>query len=180
MKTWLENRKRALFLDRDGVINQVVLIEGKPSSPRTFSDFKLKEGVGELLDELKREGFLLIVVTNQPDVVRGLLPKAELDKMHSFIRERLPIDDLRVCLHDDADNCQCRKPKPGLLLEAARKWGIDLEKSYLLGDSWKDMEAGRATGCRTILLEAPYNEGTASDRRVKSLKEAGALISGEG
>jgi len=143
-------RKRAVFLDRDGVLNQPIIREERPVAPRSFQDFELIEGLAQILGELKTAGFLLVVVTNQPDRSRGLLKQEELDKMHALLRKELPLDDIRVCPHDDADNCDCRKPRPGLLLTAASEYDIDLKDSFFIGDTWKDAEAGRRAGCATI------------------------------
>lgn len=168
--------RRAIFLDRDGVINKVLLNNGKPFSPRSFEDFELFPEVGSILNFLKKMGFINIIVTNQPDIARGLMKMKELNKMHALIQERLPIDDIMVCPHDDADNCDCRKPKYGMLLEAADKWNIDLKKSYLVGDAWKDMEAGKQAGCRTIIIDMPYNKEVAADFRVKDVCEVMRII----
>jgi D-glycero-D-manno-heptose 1,7-bisphosphate phosphatase len=162
-------RVKALFFDRDGVINEVVVRDGKPFSPRRFGDFKLVEGIGDVLVRLKLEGFLNIIITNQPDIARGLMEWEELNEMHKLIRERLFVDDIFVCPHDDKDNCECRKPKPGMLFEVAQKWGIDLNASFMIGDSWKDVEAGKAAGCKTILIDAEYNRGIETDFRVYNI-----------
>lgn len=166
----------AIFLDRDGVINKVLLNNGNPFSPRRLEDFELLPEVGSILNSFKKMGFVNIIVTNQPDIARGLMKMKELNKMHALIRERLPIDDIMVCPHDDADNCGCRKPKYGLLLEAANKWNIDLKKSYLVGDAWKDIEAGKQAGCKTVIIDMPYNQEAAADFRVKDISEVMSII----
>lgn len=168
--------KRAIFLDRDGVINKVTLKEGKPFSPRRFEKFELFDGIREVLEKSKREGFLNIIITNQPDITRGLIKWETLEKMHKFIKENLPIDDIFVCPHDDIDNCQCRKPRPGMLLEAAKKWDIDLKDSFLIGDQWKDIETGKKAGCITILIDYLYNKEVESDFRVNNLHSAIEII----
>ena len=170
------SKKRAIFLDRDGVINKVAMRDGVPAGPRKFEDFALVEGVKDAVQSFRRMGFLIIVNTNQPDIGRSLLPEEELNKMHTLVRNELPVDDIFICPHDDADDCPCRKPRPGMLLEAARKWEIDLKKSFAIGDRWKDMEAGRAAGCRTILLERSYNRGASADSRISDIKEAEAIV----
>lgn len=146
-------RKRAIFLDRDGVLNRNTVIGGKPYAPRHFADFELFPDVEEAIRKIKRHDFLAIVVTNQPDVASGLTPRAEVDAMHDELRRRLPLNDIKVCWHVDADLCGCRKPKPGLLLEAAAEHVVDLAASYMIGDRWRDIDAGRAAGCRTILID---------------------------
>ncbi len=162
--------RRAIFLDRDGVISKIILKNGQPFGPRKFEHFELLEGRKEVLEEFKSRGFLIIVITNQPDIARGLLEKSTLERMHKLIKDNLPIDDVFVCWHDDRDACSCRKPKPGMLLKAAKKWDINLRESFFIGDQWKDAEAGRNAGCKTILLDYPYNKGVESDFRVNDFK----------
>lgn len=168
--------KKAIFIDRDGVINKVFLINGKPFSPRRFEEFKLIPKVEDALNFFKEVGFISIVITNQPDIAQGLMKWEELEKMHSLIRERLPVNDIVVCPHGDEDNCLCRKPKPGMLFKAAKKWNIDLQGSFLVGDTWKDMIAGKRAGCKTILIDMPYNQSVESDYRVKDLNKAVEIV----
>jgi len=168
--------RKAIFLDRDGVINKVILKDGKPFSPRKFEEFKLLDGIKKVLEGLKTEGFLNIVTTNQPDVARGIVEWETVEKMHKFIKENLPVDDIFVCPHDDDDNCQCRKPKPGMLLEASRKWDIDLKSSFIIGDSWKDIQAGKAAGCATVLLDNSYNKEVEADFRASDIDLAMKII----
>ena len=129
---------RAVFLDRDGVINADLERNGKPVAPTRFAEFRILPGVEEAARKLKAAGFLLVLVTNQPDVATGLTPRAEGEAMHAEIRRRLPIDDIMVCFQVDVDDCACRKPKPGMILEAAGKHGIDLAASYMVGDRWRE------------------------------------------
>ena len=171
--------KRAVFLDRDGVINRVIMRGGKPYSPRTLSDFRFTDGVKEVLIRLKEVGFLLIIVTNQPDISRGLITWDQLNAIHDLIRRELPVDDIIVCPHDDSDNCDCRKPKPGMIVDSARKCGIDIGNSYMIGDTWKDMEAGRMAGCDTILLDASYNRDVKSNHRINVIAESLNIIESE-
>jgi D-glycero-D-manno-heptose 1,7-bisphosphate phosphatase len=167
---------RAVFLDRDGVINKVILRDGKPFSPRSLEEFVLNDGIRETVSLLKDNGFKVIVVSNQPDVARGDISRNVLDRMTQLMTQEIPFDDIYICPHDDQDQCSCRKPKPGMLLEAARKWNIDLEHSYFIGDTWKDIEAGKVAGCKTILLDVIYNREVTCDFRVKSLFEATSII----
>jgi D-glycero-D-manno-heptose 1,7-bisphosphate phosphatase len=148
----------AVFLDRDGVINANIVRDGKPVAPVSLDQFQLLPGVVEAAQRLKAAGYLLIVVTNQPDVANGLTPMATVEAMHAEIRRQMPVDDIRVCTHRDADQCQCRKPKPGMLLEAASNYGIDLASSFMVGDRWRDTEAGRAAGCLTIFVDCGYEQ----------------------
>jgi len=167
---------KAIFLDRDGVINKVFLSNGKPFSPRRFSEFELFPEVENALSSFKEVGFLNIVITNQPDIARGFLKWKELEKMHFLVRERLPIDDILICPHSDEDNCLCRKPKPWMLLVAAKKWNISLKEFFFIGDTWKDTMAGKKAGCKTILIDAPYNQGVDCNYRVKDLSKAVEII----
>ncbi|MDR1520298.1 MAG: HAD family hydrolase [Planctomycetota bacterium] len=148
----------AVFLDRDGVLNLVALKAGKPHPPADAASLTPTPGAPALLARLKKMGFVLICVTNQPDFARGARTLANIEAMNRKVRESLPLDDLLTCLHDGPDNCACRKPKPGLLLEAAGKWGVDLSASWMVGDRASDVAAGRAAGCRTIFLAFGYAE----------------------
>lgn len=170
--------KKAVFLDKDGVINKVIMRNGKPSSPWRLEEFKFLPNIQKYLKIFKKMGFLNIIFTNQPDVRRGFLKIEDLKKMHRLVREKLSVDDIKVCPHDDRDNCSCRKPKPGLILQAAKKWSIDLKESYVIGDSWKDMGAGKTAGCKTILIRRNYNKDLKEnyDFEVENLKEAIKII----
>jgi len=169
---------RAVFLDRDGVLNANLERHGKPVAPTSLAEFQILPGVEDAVCRLKRAGFLLVVVTNQPDVATGLTPKATVEAMHAEIRRRMPIDDIKICYHVDTDNCSCRKPKPGMILAAATEHGIDLASSYLVGDRWRDVEAGRAAGCLTIFVDYGYKQDGPNhpDKIVRSLPEAVAYI----
>jgi D-glycero-D-manno-heptose 1,7-bisphosphate phosphatase len=148
----------AVFLDRDGVINANIQRDGKPVAPTSLDQFQLLPGVVEATQRLKAAGYLLIVATNQPDVANGLTSNAIVDAMHDEIRRQMPVDDIKVCYHREQDGCRCRKPKPGMLLEAAKDYGIDLASSYMVGDRWRDTEAGRAAGCLTIFVDYGYEQ----------------------
>ena len=174
--TETSERGRAVFFDRDGVVNKVILRDEKPFSPRTLEEFVLTEGVRETVSILKRKGYKAILISNQPEVARGRITRDTLDQMMQRVNGEVALDDIFICLHDDDDHCVCRKPKPGMILEASRKWKIDLRASYVIGDTWKDMEAGKAAGCKTILLDAVYNRDVRSDFRVTSLAEAVDII----
>ncbi len=167
---------RAVFLDRDGVINEVIVREGLPASPRSLEEFTLFQDLSAPLQRLADAGFLLFVVSNQPDVARGLLNAETLGRMGDRIRATLPIDGVYVCPHDDGDRCECRKPKPGLIHTIAQQQHITLAASYFIGDTWKDVEAGRSAGCRTILLRRPYNDGTDADHVVSNMVEATEMV----
>jgi len=167
----------AVFLDRDGVINEVVFHGSeKPSSPWRFEEFKLIEGLNEPLEELNSMGFFLFIVSNQPDISRGYIDEGTTERINVVIYEHFPIIDIITCPHDDNHKCQCRKPRPGMLLDLSKKWDVDLKKSFMIGDNWKDVDAGNAAGCRTILLEKPYNKEVRADYRAKDLEAAVRLI----
>lgn len=168
--------KRAVFLDRDGVINKVLIRHGLAATPQRFEEFELVEGIGEEVKRVKDAGFFVFVITNQPDVARGILPLEELEKMSAAIEAQLPVDEIWVCPHDDAARCDCRKPKPGMVRRAREKYAIDIGESYLIGDSWKDMELARGVGCKGILIDAPYNQGLDCFARARDIHEAVNLI----
>jgi transaldolase len=171
--------KRAVFLDRDGVLNEPLVRDGKPYPPRDPGEFRIRSEAAAALGRLKDRGFLLIVVTNQPDVARGAQQRSAVEEMNRSLVAALPLDDCLVCWHDDADGCRCRKPRPGLLLQAAERFGIDLTRSFLIGDRWRDIDAGSAAGCRTVLIDLGYRErppSNAPDAKVASLDAAAAWI----
>lgn len=146
---------KAFFLDRDGVINKAFVVNKKPISPTVLKDFILLPGVKEALNLTKKASFLNIVVTNQPDIKAGTIKKEEIEAMHKKMQNELPIDDIFVCYDREAP---CYKPKPGMLLEAAKKHDIDLTQSYMVGDRWRDIGAGNAAGCKTIFIDYSYEE----------------------
>lgn len=154
--------KKAIFLDRDGVLNKVVIKHGKPYPPANLQELIIPDDVPQALLRLKQAGYLLIGATNQPDVARGTTLKETVEAINAKLMSELPLNEIRVCYHDDNDQCDCRKPLPGLITQAAHEYGIDLSQSFLIGDRWKDIEAGRRAGCKTIWLDYKYNEKAAS------------------
>ena len=172
--------KRAVFLDRDGVLNRAFVRDGRPYPPRSLSELEILPGVEPALGKLQAAGFLLIVVTNQPDVARGLTTKEEVEKINAALGSLLPIDEFRTCYHDTEAGCECRKPKPGALLAAAMAHDIDLSASYMVGDRWRDTEAGQRAGCNTIFIDYGYQEKQPDtvDYRAASLSEASEIILG--
>jgi D-glycero-D-manno-heptose 1,7-bisphosphate phosphatase len=166
--------RRAVFLDRDGVINANIERDRRPYAPTTLDEFRFLPEVGPSIRQLKAAGFLVIIVTNQPDVPNGITAMEAVEAMHARIRAELPVDDIEVCFHTDADGCDCRKPKPGMLLAAARKHGIDLRRSWMVGDRWRDIDAGRAAGCLTVFVDYGYvqDQPVRADKIVASLAEA--------
>lgn len=171
--------RTAVFLDRDGVLNRAVIRGGKPYPPASLAELELLPGVTEALADLKAAGFLLLVVTNQPDVGKGTQSRETVEAIHARLRAELPLDDIFVCYHVDADACSCRKPMPGLLEQAALRYGIDLASSYMVGDRWRDIDAGHKAGCATIFLDYMYQERGPEHEpavRVQSLREAARWI----
>ena len=152
--------RRAVFLDRDGVINRALERDSKPYPPRDLKEFEILPGVSEACQRLKAAGFLLVVATNQPDGGRGTLKREAVEAIHAHMCRRLPIDRVEVCYHpgQGQSDCDCRKPKPGMLLRAARELGIDLKQSWMVGDRWRDVDCGHAGGCRTIFIDRGYRE----------------------
>ncbi|MEO5337796.1 MAG: HAD family hydrolase [Magnetospirillum sp. WYHS-4] len=172
--------KPAVFLDRDGVLVRPVVRDGKPYAPLAADDMELLPGAAAAVARLKKAGFFLVVVTNQPDVARGDLDRAVVETMHARLLDWLPLDAVRTCWHDDRDGCSCRKPKPGLLLDAAADFAIDLAASYMVGDRWRDVEAGLAAGVRTVFIDYGWSEKRppAPDFVVGSVAEAAAIVLG--
>lgn len=166
--------RRAVFLDRDGVINRAIVQNGNPYPPSGLDELEILPGVPEALARLRAAGFRLIVVTNQPDVARGKQTRKAVETIHQVLQAQLPLDEFRVCYHDDADGCACRKPAPGMLLDAAKDVDLELAKSFMVGDRRCDIEAGRRAGCTTILIDYHYAETERSQphARVSSLPEA--------
>jgi D-glycero-D-manno-heptose 1,7-bisphosphate phosphatase len=152
-----------VFLDRDGVLNAPVMQEGRSHPPASLAEMRLLAGTKEACAALRQAGFLLICVTNQPDIARGATSRETVDVINAAVGHSLELDDIFTCPHDDADRCDCRKPLPGLLIAAAQRHGIDLSRSFMVGDRWRDIEAGRAAGCRTVLVDWNYDEPQAVD-----------------
>jgi D-glycero-D-manno-heptose 1,7-bisphosphate phosphatase len=170
--------RRAVFLDRDGVLNRTTVHNGVPYPPTDVEEMELLDGVPEALTLLARYSLMLIVVTNQPDVARGTQTCAAVERINQRLSEWLPLDTIFTCYHDTADGCDCRKPRPGMLIQAAEKYAIDLHQSFMIGDRWSDVAAGQAAGCRTFLLDVPYNQRQrcVPDYTVASLLEAAEQI----
>jgi D-glycero-D-manno-heptose 1,7-bisphosphate phosphatase len=168
----------AVFLDRDGVVAVPEFRDGRSFAPRRLADFRLYPEAATSLHRLRRAGFLLAVVTNQPDVGDGLTARSEVEAMHDVMRRELPVDVIKACFHGHGDRCECRKPNPGMILEAASELGIDLAKSYMVGDRASDVEAGRRTGCATVFIDLDYAEPApaAPDYVVRSVAEAADVI----
>ena len=169
----------AVFLDRDGVLNMAVVRDGKPYPPADAASLILAKGANQALTALRSVGFRLICVTNQPDLARGSRTVENVAAMNQKVMDLLPLDDLLCCPHDNQDRCSCRKPKPGMLLKAAAKWSLDLDRSWMIGDRASDVGAGRTAGCRTIFIDHGYAEGgpePPADFNCPSLSEAVEVV----
>ncbi len=173
--------KPAIFLDRDGVLNKTLVQNAKPYAPRQLQDFHIFPAGIKITRLLKEAGFLIVVVTNQPDVGNGIVKQAIVEGMHYQLSQTLTLDAIKVCYHSQSEGCLCRKPKPGMLLEASQELGIDLKQSIMVGDRSSDILAGIAAGCRrTILIDYGYSEPQLgkADVIVRSLEEVADAILG--
>lgn len=169
--------RRAIFFDRDGVINNAVLRKGRPYSPIDWSEFSWVSGIQYVSQKLKEAGFLLFCITNQPDVGRRLQDHSMIEAFHQYILENLPLEKIYAC-YDCNDENPLRKPKPGMILELCKQYELDLEDCWVVGDRWKDVDAGNAAGCRTIFLDYGYDEALKStpDYIISDLHELISLI----
>jgi D-sedoheptulose 7-phosphate isomerase len=176
---WHPTKHRAVFIDRDGVVNEPIPRPRSkykdPTAPWRFKELSVYDHVEKALALLKKKGFLTILVTNQPDVRHGNMKEGEFIKIKREI-EKLPFDDIYICEHASSDGCVCRKPRPGMLLNAHSKWGIDLKNSFMIGDNETDIMAGHDAGCNGILIDTHYNQEVAHDVRAKNLLEAAKMI----
>lgn len=176
----------AVFFDRDGVLTEAPIVDDRAGSPRCVRDLRFLEGAAEAVAELRDVGALVFVVTNQPDVARGNLVERDLEAMHEKLIEFIHVDEIRACPHDTGDRCECRKPQPGMLVDLAQAWDVDLTSSWMVGDRWVDIAAGEAAGTHTILVDRPYSWNSTSqggprlelapDYRVADVREAVRLI----
>ncbi len=165
-------KQKAVFFDRDGVLNHLVRRDDSFYSPQKFEDFHIVDEAKEVVNLIKEMGFLTIVVSNQPDISRGKLKQSELDQMTDKLFDALGIDDVFYCTHDDDNDIGCRKPAPGLFYTAQKKYNIDLNKSFMVGDTWKDVDAAKKAGISMILLDKEYNHKLKGIKRVGTLKKS--------
>ena len=154
----VSGKRKAVYLDRDGVLNASVQHDGKPYPPDSLDELTLLAGAREACAAFRAAGALLFCVTNQPDVARGRARREVVEAMNAHLAAALSLDDLAVCYHDDVDDCACRKPRPGMLLDLASRHGVSLDASVMVGDRWRDIEAGRRAGCRTVFIDHGYDE----------------------
>ena len=173
--------KRAVFLDRDGVLNRSILVEGVPKPPTCIEEVEILLGVVEAIQILQNHDFVPVVVTNQPDVARGVTSKLDVEEINAFIGSATDIQYFYTCFHDDVNQCDCRKPSPGLLLQASKDLGLDTCKSFMVGDRWSDILAGQSAGCQTFFIDYSYPEQKPKEpfTQVSSLLEAAHLMVGE-
>lgn len=167
-----QDGRPAVFLDRDGVLAREIVRDGTAYAPTRVEDFVLVPEAGEQVQRLRDAGFLCIVITNQPELANGMLSPADLDEMHRQMRAAIPLDDIFICPHDKTEHCRCHKPSLGMIEDAVAKWHIDLAASAVIGDRWRDVDAGKAAGCYSVLIERPYSAATWASIRVSTLTEA--------
>jgi D-glycero-D-manno-heptose 1,7-bisphosphate phosphatase len=170
--------QKAVFLDRDGVINRALVVEGVPHPPNSLDEVEILPGVIQAVKVLKKYQYTIVVVTNQPDIANGKSTVESVNRINEYLKKKTGIQDFYVCPHNDLSKCNCRKPKPGMLLAAANRLGIDLKKSFLVGDRWRDIEAGQNAGCRNFYINYKYNEKSPNPPfiEVSSVLEATRLI----
>lgn len=170
-------KSKVIFLDRDGVLNKAIVKNGKPYPPSKIEELEILPGVYEGIQLLKHSGFKLIVITNQPDVARGVTTIEVVNEINNSIIKQLEVDEIICCFHDDSENCECRKPKPGMILQALKKWDIDLSVSYLIGDRWRDIQTAKNIGLTSILIKYDYDEKKINaDFECSNLEEAANFI----
>ena len=163
--------KSGVFFERDGILNLVKVERGHQLTPLSLDEFQLNPAALEPLQKLKAAGFVLLATTNQPGLSRGYLPRRELDRMHAVLMQRFPLDEILVCPHDESDHCNCRKPNTGLLTEAAFKWQLGLDRSYVVSDKWQDAQAAHVIGCTSLLLKSPWTGKGHHDFVLSNLSE---------
>src|SRR6266508_1821411 len=164
--------RRAVFLDRDGVLAEAVVRDGRALAPLSLDEFSIVADAGEQVARLRQAGFLCILFTNQPELARGLLAPETLEAMHQRLQAEVELDDLYVCPHTPDDGCECHKPKIGMLRAAAERWDVSLADSYVIGDRWRDIGASHAAGCYSVLVERAYSACDNADARVSTLAQA--------
>ena len=167
--------RKSIFLDRDGVLVSIKRVKNKPYSVDSLNKISIKKNTQKILKKLKYK-FLLIMVTNQPNVSRGLISKSEVNKINNYLKKTFKLDDVFCCYHDDKDKCDCRKPKAGMFIKAKKKWNIDLKKSFMIGDRKKDVDAGKKAGCKNFFIDYNYNEPKPSKKNCIYIKSFNELI----
>jgi D-glycero-D-manno-heptose 1,7-bisphosphate phosphatase len=153
----------AVFLDRDGVLNNSVVRDGKPYPPQTLNELEMMPGARKAVFDLQQAGFVTVIVTNQPDAAKGKQTRDVVNAINAHVMSETGVEHLYVCWCVEGDDCNCYKPKPGMLLDAARDHGLDLSRSYMVGDRWRDIGAGINAGCKTLFIDWGYDEKRAFD-----------------
>ena len=173
--------KKGVFLDRDGVINRAILVNGLPKSPKSVGEIEILDGVVEAVKAIKTLKLIPVVITNQPDVARNITSQNQANQINYQIGLATGIEHFYTCFHDDNDKCNCRKPAPGLIYQAVNDLSLDIQKSYLVGDRWKDISAGQAAGCKTFFIDYGYPDKKPEGNftRVKSLTDVVRILEGE-
>jgi len=173
----------AVFVDRDGTLNRQTIRDGKPYPPQTVAEFELFEGVPEACAKLAAAGYTLVVATNQPDVERGTQSRSVVEAMHTRLRQLVPqIARIEVCYASGLDKTlppdPRRKPEPGMLLDAAKSLGLDLSRSWMVGDRWRDIDCGKRAGVQTVFIDFGYAEelDVPPDFTVGSFPDAAEVI----
>ena len=172
------NSNKAVFFDRDGVLNHLIERDGSFYSPQCFDDFEVNADAIKIIQQIKELGFLAIVISNQPDITRGKLEQHEMDKMTQVLFSELKIDDVFYCTHDDNNDIGCRKPKPGLFHLAQQKYNINFNHSIMVGDTWKDVDAARNAKIKMYLLDKNYNQEIQNVERIQNLSEVLSKLNG--
>jgi D-glycero-D-manno-heptose 1,7-bisphosphate phosphatase len=149
-------KNKAIFFDRDGVINIPIIKKDKPYPPKEFKDLVLYKQVSKSVLKIRKHGFKVIVITNQPDYQRGLIKKKEILRINNYIKKKFKLDKLYVC-YDSDDKSFFKKPNPGMILRAKKEFNLDLKNSFVIGDTIRDVIAGKKTGCKTFLIKKKYN-----------------------
>ncbi|MBI3417858.1 MAG: HAD-IIIA family hydrolase [Verrucomicrobia bacterium] len=168
--------KPAVFIERDGLLNRLLVERRQPRSPLSLEEFQINQAVVEPLQAIQAAGFMLIATTNQPGLSRGTLRRHELDHMHALLQRTFNLDGILLCPHDENDACPCRKPKPGLLLEAAFKWHLDLEHCFVVSEMWQDAQAAHVAGCTSLLIRSPWNGSGHHDFVLEELADLPAKL----
>lgn len=168
----------AVFLDRDGVLNRSVVRGGRPYPPDSLEETEIMPGAPDAVGRLKGAGYVTVMVTNQPDVAKGKQTRDVVEAINGFVSRATGLDAVKVCWCLETEECDCYKPRPGMLLEAAEELSLDLSASYMIGDRWRDVGAGVNAGCRTIFIDLGYDESGPfqPDAVVASVGEAADLI----
>ncbi|HUI28816.1 MAG TPA: HAD-IIIA family hydrolase [Candidatus Acidoferrales bacterium] len=152
-----------IFFDRDGIVNETILRDGGAFSPLQLNEFKVKREFVDFFRSIEKKKLNLFIVSNQPDIARGKLSESTLRSMTAVLESMFTFKEILYCRHDDQDDCNCRKPKPGMIETLISKYCLKREECLIVGDSWKDVAAGKSAGIKTVFLVTSYNEKTVTD-----------------